>query len=62
MSRANRTGVTRKGQNLEISFGRVHFSFFLKKAKIQKNPCDYGVLSLVFCWTAVSAAAQEGEE
>jgi hypothetical protein len=38
MSRANQTGVTPKGQNLEISFDRVHFSIFiLKRAKIQKK-------------------------
>jgi hypothetical protein len=37
MSCANQTGVTQKGQNMEISFGWVHFSIFLKKDKIQKK-------------------------
>jgi hypothetical protein len=31
MSCANQTGVTQKGQNMEISFGWVHFLIFLKK-------------------------------
>jgi hypothetical protein len=37
MSRANQTGVTQRGQILEISFDTVHFLIFLKMIKIQKN-------------------------
>jgi hypothetical protein len=33
MSHANQTGTPRKGQNMEISLGRVHFLIFLKKGK-----------------------------
>jgi hypothetical protein len=38
MSHANLTGVTQKGQNMELSFGRVYFLKKIKKeTKIQKN-------------------------
>jgi hypothetical protein len=33
MSHANQTGTPRKGQNMEISLGRVHFLIFFKKGK-----------------------------
>jgi hypothetical protein len=37
MSRVNHTGVTKRGQILEISFTPVHFSFFLKGKNTKKN-------------------------
>jgi hypothetical protein len=40
--------VTQMDQILEISFGPVHFSIFLKRTKIQKNRCGSESVRTVF--------------